>query len=74
MRSEHSLFEINPLANKYLVGSLIIGILMQVAVIQIKPVADVFMVTPLNSIQWLYVVFLCLMPIVLVELEKRLSR
>ncbi len=74
MRSEHSLFEINPLANKYLIGSLIIGILMQVAVIQIKPVADVFMVTPLNSIQWLYVVFLCIMPIVLVELEKRLSR
>lgn len=74
MRSEHSLFSIDPLANRYLVGALIVGVIMQVAVIQIKPVADVFMVTALSSIQWLFVVFLCLMPIVLVELEKRFSR
>ena len=74
MRSEHSLFDINPLGNKYLAGSFIAGSLMQVAVIQIPAAAAVFMVTPLGSIQWLCVILLCIMPIVIVELEKRLSR
>ena len=73
MRSEHSLFCINPLDNRYLVGALAAGTLMQCAVIQIPAAAQVFKVTPLDSIQWLWVVMLCLMPLVIVELEKRLA-
>jgi len=74
MRSEHSLFEINPLDNRYLVGALIIGVIMQVGVIQLPFLAEIFKVTALGCIQWLWVIMLCLMPIVIVELEKRLSR
>jgi Ca2+-transporting ATPase len=71
MRSEHSLFDINLLGNKSLVGSLVIGVLMQVLVIQLPRISDIFSVTPLTCIQWLVVIFFCLMPIVLVELEKK---
>jgi Ca2+-transporting ATPase len=71
MRSEHSLFDINLLGNRCLVGSLVIGVLMQVLVIQLPRVSEIFSVTPLTCIQWLVVIFFCLMPIVLVELEKK---
>jgi Ca2+-transporting ATPase len=73
MRSEHSLFDINPLGNKYLVISLITGVLMQVLVIQVPILANTFAATPLSCIQWLAVIFLCIMPLVLVELEKKLG-
>ena len=69
MRSDGSvlngLFE-----NKYLAGSLIIGVIMQAAVIEAPYLNKVFKVAPLDSRQWLIVAVLSLMPLVLVELQK----
>ncbi len=73
MCSEHSLFHINPLGNKYLVGAFIIGTVMQAGVIQLPFAAEIFRVTALSSIQWLCVIMLCLMPVVIVEMEKRFN-
>ncbi|WP_313528176.1 calcium-translocating P-type ATPase, PMCA-type [Anaerotignum sp.] len=70
MRSEHSLFAIHPLENRWLVGALIVGILLQVGVIMIQPLATVFKVAPLGLTEWLIVAALALMPLPIVELEK----
>ncbi len=70
MRSEHSLFKINIFSNKYLVGALLAGIILQSSVILISPLAKIFKVTALNLQQWLIVALLSFVPIVLVELQK----
>jgi Ca2+-transporting ATPase len=73
MRSEHSLFNIDILGNKMLVASLVIGTLMQIAVIQIPTLATIFKVTALTYTQWLWVIMSCITPVVLVELEKKFN-
>lgn len=70
MRSEKSIFKINLFGNMYLVGSLIIGVILQAGVIMIEPLAKIFKVTPLSSVQWLIVAGLCIVPILVVEAEK----
>ncbi len=70
MRSEHSLFTIGLSGNMYLVGAFGVGLLLQSAVIMVAPLAAAFKVTPLNSLQWLVVAGLSLMPLLLVESQK----
>lgn len=73
MKTENSLFSINLFNNIYLIGSLIIGTFLQVSVIMIPTLASIFKVVVLNTTQWLVVLILCIMPIVIVELEKVLT-
>jgi Ca2+-transporting ATPase len=74
MRTDKSIFSIDIFDNHYLVGALIAGVILQVSVIMIEPVANIFKVVPLSPACWLVVLLLCLMPIALVELEKYLGR
>lgn len=74
MRSDGSIFHINLLSNPYLVGALLAGIMMQAGVIMIGPLAKIFLVTALSLRQWGIVCLLCLVPIFVVELEKKLSK
>ena len=70
MRSEGSIFSIHILSNKYLVGAFILGVLLQVSVITISPLAAIFCVEPLGLMQWVIVAILAFMPILIVEFEK----
>lgn len=72
MRSDHSLFEIGFFQNKKLLLSVILCIAIQCAVITIPSLQIMFHTTPLTSAQWLVVSVLSLLPVPLVELEKRL--
>ena len=74
MRSDGSIFEIKILDNAYLVGALAIGTALQVGVIQIGILSKIFKVTPMSASCWLVVLVLCIMPIVIVELEKKFSK
>lgn len=70
MRSEHSIFSIRLLSNKYLIGAFFAGCALQTSVIVIKPLAKIFKVIALTPNQWIIVAVLSLLPIVLVELQK----
>lgn len=74
MKSEKSIFTINVFNNFYLVLSLVIGTILQVLVISLPFLSNIFKVKPLNTTQWLIVLILCIMPIIIVELEKLLTK
>jgi len=73
MRSQHSLTEIGILSNKPLVASFIICAFMQIIVISVGTLAKVFQVVPLSMRQWAIVVLLSFMPILIVELQKKVN-
>ncbi|HHV13661.1 MAG TPA: calcium-translocating P-type ATPase, PMCA-type [Clostridiales bacterium] len=73
MRSEHSLSEIGVFGNKNLVLSFIVCTFLQVFVITFAPLASVFQIVPLTARQWSITLLLSFMPIVLVELQKKLN-
>ncbi len=70
MRNEGSVFEIKIFENMYLNGAFLLGTLMQIAVIQIDALNNLFKVTRLTAAQWLAVTVLCLVPVGVVELQK----
>jgi len=51
-----------------------IGCLMQIGVIMVLPLAEIFKVCPLNGTEWLIVGALALTPLPVVELEKLCDR
>lgn len=69
-----TLFEIGPLTNKYLLGAICLGILLQLAIISIPPIAEIFKVFTLTSRDWGFVILLSLIPFILNELIKILFR
>lgn len=73
MRSEHSVFRAGLFKNPYLVLSLIAGLMLEVSVISIPKLAVIFGVVPLGFIGWGIVVALSIMPLVIVELQKKVT-
>lgn len=73
IRSDESIFKIGIFTNKYLMGALALGTLLQVGVIAIPNLANIFDVVPLNGRQWIYTFFISISPIFIMELQKRLN-
>lgn len=73
IKSEESIFKIGVLENKYLVGALVLGVILQVIVVIVSPLAQVFSLVPLTGIQWLYTVLIAIAPIPIVEIQKAVN-
>lgn len=71
VKNEKSIFEAGIFENKYLLGSFILGILVQIIVVIIPNLANVFEVVPLNLIQWIITILISLVPIPVMELQKK---
>ena len=71
IKSEESIFKVGIFENKYLVGAFLLGTIMQVGVVIFSPIASIFKLVPLNNIQWIYTILISLVPIVIVEIQKK---
>ncbi len=68
--STKSIFKIGLFSNMYLVGAIVLGFALQLAVIYIPPVANMFNVIPLTLNDWGIVLGLSIVPLVINELRK----
>ena len=73
VRSEESLFKAGLFKNKYLIGAFLIGIILQVGVVVIPKIADIFDVVLLNNKQWIYTDIISILPLVIVEIQKKIN-
>lgn len=73
VRSEESLFKAGLFKNKYLIGAFLIGTILQVGVVIIPKIADIFDVVPLNNKQWIYTTIISILPLVIVEIQKKIN-
>ncbi len=73
IRSEESIFKVGVCSNKYLLGALILGAILQIVVIAIPSLATIFNVVSLNGTQWAYTFLISISPIFIMELQKRLN-
>lgn len=73
IKSEESIFKIGVFENKYLILALILGVLLQVIVVIINPLAEIFSLVPLTGIQWLYTILISIAPIPIVEIQKAVN-
>lgn len=73
VRSEESIFKIGLFKNIYLVGAFILGTILQISVVIIPRIADIFDVIPLTKIQWIYTILISISPIFIMEIQKKLN-
>ena len=73
VKNEKSIFEAGIFENKYLVGSFVLGIFIQAIVVVIPAFANVFDVVPLDLTQWIITVAISILPVSVIELQKKLD-
>jgi Ca2+-transporting ATPase len=75
MRNEKkSIFQIGLFTNKYLIGSIIIGVFLQNIVITIPALAKIFRVNSLTLSDWSFVAILSIIPLIFNEIGKIFRR
>ena len=74
IKSEQSIFKTGILENKFLIGSFILGLLVQTIVVLIPNLAQIFKLVPLNQIQWMITLGISILPIPIIELQKKLNQ
>ncbi len=73
VKNEKSIFEAGLFENKYLVGSFVLGIFIQAIVVVIPTLANIFEVVPLNLTQWIITIAISILPVPVIELQKKLD-
>ena len=72
MRSLKSIAQTGLLSKSKLLPAAAVCLLLQISVISIPPLAAVFRTVPLSGMQWLITLALSVVPLVMVELERRI--
>ena len=73
VKSEESIFKVGILENKYLIGAFLLGTVLQLGIVFIPTLAELFKLTELNSIQWLITLGVSVAPIVIIEIQKKFN-
>lgn len=73
VKSEGSIFKVGILENKYLIGAFLLGTVLQLGIVFIPTLAELFKLTELNSIQWLITLGISVAPIVIIEIQKKFN-
>ncbi len=71
MRSQHSIFKAGVFRNKFLVLALVLGVVLQFTIISVPMLASIFKVSALSPFAWLICIVLSILPIPIVELQKK---
>lgn len=74
MRSENSVLGREFFANRMLVISLIAGIALQILVVNVPALSGIFKTVPLSLGNWCFVMFLAILPLAIVEVQKVLAK
>ncbi len=72
--STKSIFQVGLLTNKFLIGAIIVGFILQIGVISITPLANAFNVHNLSVRDWSIVIGFALIPFVINEIIKIFMR
>ena len=73
IKSDKSIFKVGILENKFLLGSFILGVFVQTIVVIIPMLANIFKLVPLNFIQWAITLLISIIPIPVIELQKKIN-
>ncbi|HEX3032221.1 MAG TPA: cation-translocating P-type ATPase, partial [Bacillota bacterium] len=69
-----TIFQIGLFSNKYLIGAIVIGLILQVGVISLPPLSSAFKVQMLSGRDWTLVFGFALIPLLINQLVKLVSR
>ena len=73
IKSEKSIFKCGLFENKYLIGAIVLGTILQIGIVFIPSIAEIFKLTQLNLTQWGITILISIMPIIIMEIQKKVD-
>ena len=73
VKSEESIFKVGLFENKYLLGAFVLGTVLQLGILFVPTLAEIFKLTQLNTTQWLITIAISIAPIIIVEIQKKFN-
>ena len=73
IKSEQSILKTGILENKFLIGSFLLGFLVQTIVVIVPFLARIFQLVPINQTQWIITLIISILPIPIIELQKKVN-
>ena len=74
IKSEETIFTKKLFNNKYLIGAFILGTILQVGIVFVPVLADLFKLEKLNLVQWGITIIISVMPIIIMEIQKKFDK
>ena len=74
IKSEGTIFTKKLFDNKYLIGAFILGTILQVGIVFVPVLADLFKLEKLNLVQWGITIIISVMPIIIMEIQKKFDK
>ena len=74
IKSEETIFTKKLFNNKYLIGAFILGAILQVGIVFIPVLANLFKLERLNLVQWGITIIISVMPIIIMEIQKKFDK
>lgn len=73
VKSDESIFKVGLFENKYLLGAFVLGTVLQLGIIFVPSLTEIFKLTQLNTTQWLITIAISIAPIIIVEIQKKFN-
>ena len=73
IKSEESILKSGIMENKFLILSFLAGSILQIIVVIVPTFANIFSLVPLNVTQWLITMFISILPVVVIECQKKFN-
>ena len=73
IKSEESIFKSGLFENKYLILSFLAGSVLQIIVVIVPFLANIFSLVPLNCTQWIVTILISLLPVFVIESQKKFN-
>ena len=74
IKSEETIFTKKLFNNKYLIGAFVLGTILQVGIVFVPVLADLFKLEKLNLVQWGITIIISVMPIIIMEIQKKFDK
>lgn len=73
IKSDKSIFKVGIFENRFLIGAFLLGTILQCGIVFVPMFTKIFKLAQLNIIQWLYCITISILPIFIIECQKKFN-
>ena len=73
IKSDKSIFKVGIFENRFLIGAFLLGTILQCGIVFVPMFTKIFKLAQLNIIQWVYCIIISILPIFIIECQKKFN-
>ena len=73
IKSDKSIFKVGIFENRFLIGAFLLGTILQCGIVFVPMFTKIFKLAQLNIIQWVYCITISILPIFIIECQKKFN-